>query len=92
MRDKVVTLDDLKAYTELTQHIREHMDDYDMDDVEKKRFELFIYNADREVNALLDRAELWRQKSRTLLQVLQMYWSCQRGQNDIAQEDRSDGR
>lgn len=69
MRDKVVTLDDLKAYTELKKHIREHLDDYDMDDVEKKRFELFIYNADNEINRLLDRYELERQKSHTLLQM-----------------------
>ena len=69
MRDKVVTLDDLKAYTELKKRIREHLDDYDVDDIEKKRFELFCYNADREINALLDRAELEKQKSHTLLQM-----------------------
>lgn len=69
MRDKVVTLDDLKAYTELKKHIREHLDDYDIDEVEKKRFELFIYNADNEINRLLDRYELERQKSHTLLQM-----------------------
>lgn len=69
MRDNVVTLDDLKAYTDLKKRIREHMDDYDVDDLEKKRFELFMRDADREINTLLDRVELEREKSHTLLQM-----------------------
>ena len=69
MADKVLTIDDLHEYKALKQHIREHLDDYDMDDIEKKRFERFMWDADREVNALLDRLELERQKSHTLLQM-----------------------
>ena len=69
MRDKVVTLDDLKAYTELKKRIREHMDDYDVDDIEKKRFERFMWDTDQELDHLLDRLELERQKSHTLLQM-----------------------
>ena len=61
MRDKVVTLDDLKAYTELKKHIREHMDDYDVDDLEKSVLNVFMRDADREINALLDRVALERQ-------------------------------
>lgn len=69
MTNKTLTIDDLNEYKALKQHIREHLDDYDVDDIEKKRFELFIYNADREVNTLLDRYEIERQKSHTLLQM-----------------------
>ena len=64
-----MTLDDLKAYTELKQNIREHLDDCDADEIEKKCFEVFCFNADREINALLDRLELEREKSHTLLQM-----------------------
>ena len=69
MADKVLTIDDLHEYQALKQHIREHLDDYDVDEIEKKRFELFICNADKEIDRLLDRVELERQKSHTLLQM-----------------------
>lgn len=72
MADKTLTIDDLHEYQALKKHIREHLDDYDVDDIEKKRFERFMWDTDREVNALLDRAKLERQKNRALLQ---MYWS-----------------
>lgn len=63
MRNEIVTLNDLKAYAELKKHIREHMDDYDADDLEKSVLNVFIWDADREINALLDRLALERQKS-----------------------------
>ena len=69
MADKTLTIEDLHEYQALKKHIREHLDDYDIDDTEKKRFELFCCNADQEINALLDRLELERQKSHTLLQM-----------------------
>lgn len=69
MTDKTLTLDDLKAYTELKKRIREHLDDYDMDDIEKKRFELFIYNTDKEINLLLDRYTLVADQRKTTLRA-----------------------
>ena len=85
---------ELHEYQALKKHMQDLMNDYDVDDIDKKRFEIYFANTDREVNDLLDRVELWRQKSRTLLQ---MYWSfwlniSQWGQNDMAQEDRTDDR
>lgn len=69
--NRPMRLKDLHEYQALKKYMRDHMDE---DDVEKKRFELFCANADREVNALLDRAELERQKSRTLLQMYWTFW------------------
>lgn len=69
--NRPMRLKDLHEYQALKEYIRDHMDE---DDVEKKRFELFCANADREVNALLNRVELERQKSRTLLQMYWTFW------------------
>lgn len=69
LMDRPMRIEDLHEYQALKKHMREHLDDYDMDDIEKKRFELFCYNADREINALLDRVELEREKSHALLQM-----------------------
>ena len=64
-----MTLDDLKAYTELKKHIREHMDDYDMDNVERARFVLWIHKADKEIDLLLDRYTLVADQRKTLLRA-----------------------
>lgn len=69
MADKVLTIDDLHEYKALTQHIREHLDDYDMDNVERARFELWIHNADKEIDRLLDRYTLVADQRKTLLQM-----------------------
>lgn len=69
MADKTLTIDDLHEYQALKKHIREHLDDYDMDDIEKKRFELFIYNADKEINLLLDRYTLVADQRKTMLRA-----------------------
>lgn len=64
-----MSIDDLHEYQALKEHIREHLDDYDMDDVEKKRFELYIYNADKEIGLLLDRYTLVADQRKTMLRA-----------------------
>lgn len=69
LMDRPMRIDDLHEYQALKQNIREYMDDTRADEIEKKCFELFFYNSDREINALLDRVELEREKSHALLQM-----------------------